>query len=166
MVQFQSILLQITAISVAMVAGLFYGFSAFVMAALASLPKSEGLGAMNQINVSVYTPDFMWLFLATAMLCSIFAIWSLFSIRSLDSQLVLAGSLLFLAGVVGVTAICNVPLNNKLASLPEADALTFWPAFVAEWTGWNTLRTVCASLSATIYLIVIARGNMLGSVAG
>lgn len=71
---------------------------------------------MNAINVTVYTPSFMILFMATVLLCVLLAVWALFSIGSLDSQLVLAACFLYLAGCFGVTLIFNVPLNDQLAA--------------------------------------------------
>ncbi len=84
------------ALSSALVAGMFYAFSSFIMAALARVPGAEGMRAMNAINVTVITPSFMALFMGTAVLGIALAIWSLFSIAQTDSQLVLLGALLYL----------------------------------------------------------------------
>lgn len=148
-----AILLQTVAISCAMIAGIFYAFSSFVMEALDRLPADQGAAAMNEINITVYTPSFMWFFMGTSLLCAALSAWSLFSIGNLNSQLFAAAGVLFLVGVFGVTAAFNVPLNNQLASASDVGRAEVWSVFMSDWTTWNTVRTVCASLSATLYVL-------------
>jgi uncharacterized membrane protein len=69
--------------------------------------------------------------------------------------LVLAGAALYIVGTIGVTIACNVPLNNRLATLyPQgADAACRWEEYVAKWTAWNHLRAA-ASLAAAAALTI------------
>lgn len=157
-----TVMLLVSAISSALVAGIFYAFSSFVMAALGRLPSEQGINAMNAINVTVYTPSFMILFMGTTLLCAILAAWSLFSIKSFDSQLVLAACLFYLVGTFGVTMIFNVPLNDQLAAAPAGDGGVLWQSFLRDWTTWNTVRTVGASLSAVLSILALLRGYGLG----
>ncbi|WP_439568936.1 anthrone oxygenase family protein [Sphingopyxis sp.] len=152
-----SILLQCAAIAAALIGGIFYAFSSFIMDALVRLSGPDGMAAMNEINRTVYTPSFTWLFFGTAILCAGLALWSVRTIKSLDSQLILLAGVLFLVGVVVVTAIFNVPLNNQLAAASGERAASLWPAFASDWTIWNTVRTVCAGLAASLYIWVVAR---------
>ena len=64
----------ITAIGSALVGGIFYAFSSFVMKALARIPAAEGIAAMQSINVAVLNRTFLWLFMGTAALSLILAI--------------------------------------------------------------------------------------------
>lgn len=43
-----------------LVAGVFFGFSTFVMKALAQLPPAQGVAAMNAINVAAVRPRSCW----------------------------------------------------------------------------------------------------------
>ncbi|WP_395352402.1 DUF1772 domain-containing protein [Variovorax sp. UC122_21] len=142
------------ALSSALVAGMFYAFSSFIMAALARVPPAEGMRAMNAINVTVITPSFMVLFMGTAVLGIGLAIWSLFSIAQTDSQLVLLGALLYLVGCFGVTMVFNVPLNDQLAAAPTEVP---WHSYLETWTLWNSVRTAAATLSSAVLVTVALR---------
>lgn len=142
------------ALSSALVAGMFYAFSSFIMAALARVPPAEGMRAMNAINVTVITPSFMALFMGTAVLGIALAIWSLFSISQADSQLVLLGALLYLLGCFGVTMAFNVPLNDQLAAAPTE---VLWHSYLRTWTMWNSVRTAAAALSSAVLVAVALR---------
>lgn len=146
------IMLFVGAVSSALVAGIFYAFSSFVMPALGRIPDEQGSNAMNAINVAVYTPSFMILFMGTALLSAVVAVRSLFSIESLGSQLVLAASLLYLVGCFGVTIAFNVPLNRQLAA-GSGDAL--WRKFLRRWTVWNTVRTIGAGLASALFILAL-----------
>jgi uncharacterized membrane protein len=143
------------ALSSALVAGMFYAFSSFIMAALARVPGAEGMRAMNAINVTVITPSFMALFMGTALLGIGLAIWSLFSIAQTDSQLVLLGALLYVLGCFGVTMVFNVPLNDQLAAAAPTEAL--WNSYLRTWTLWNSVRTAAATLSSAVLVAVALR---------
>ncbi|MGH7600945.1 MAG: hypothetical protein ACREOI_31695, partial [bacterium] len=51
------------ALGCGLIAGVFFAFSAFVMKALSRLPPSEGIAAMQSINVAVINPVFLTVFL-------------------------------------------------------------------------------------------------------
>jgi uncharacterized membrane protein len=53
----------------------------------------------------------------TAAACTALAIWTGVRGPSQRSVAIIAGSVLYLTGAVGVTAVYNVPLNNGLAGL-------------------------------------------------
>ena len=52
----------------ALVGGIFFAFSSFIMKALAGVPSAEGIGAMQSINVVVINPSFLSAFFGTAVL--------------------------------------------------------------------------------------------------
>ena len=60
------ILLLAAAIGSAMIAGLFYAFSTFIMQALGRLPTAAGAAAMQSINATILNPLFFALFFGTA----------------------------------------------------------------------------------------------------
>jgi len=54
-----------------------------------------------------------------------------------------------------VTAVFNVPLNNRLASVephsPEMKIL--WTFYLSRWTVWNHVRTICCLLAGILFAI-------------
>jgi uncharacterized membrane protein len=152
-----TVLILVSALSSALVAGMFYAFSSFVMAALGRIPANEGINAMNSINVTVITPSFMVFFMGSALLGIVLGGWALLSISQFDSQLILLGCLLYVVGCFGVTMVFNVPLNNQLAATSPTDGSVFWQSYLQRWTMWNTVRTAAAALASVVFVAVALR---------
>lgn len=139
------------AIGSAVVGGIFYAFSSFVMAALGSLPSTQGAGAMKAINLTVINPVFMLAFMGTAVLGLVLAGVSLIWWGRPGGMLMLAASLLYLFGCFGVTMLFNVPLNNQLAAVAPAQEAAVWSRYLDVWTVWNHVRTMASILSAVLF---------------
>ena len=141
------------AIGSGVVAGIFFAFSSFVMAALGRLPSDHGIAAMNAINVTVINPMFFLAFFGTAALCLLASAGVALQWTLTSGALVLLASVIYLVGCIVVTMVRNVPLNNALAAAtpgtPEAAAL--WTRYLSEWTFWNTVRTVAPVVSAVLF---------------
>jgi uncharacterized membrane protein len=146
-----------TALGCGLVAGVFFAFSTFVMAALRRLKLEEGIAAMQSINIVAVTPVFMTALFGTAVASLALAVWAVISWGERYAALVLAGGVLYLLGTVGVTMVCNVPLNNRLATVhPQgADVATYWNEYVTKWTAWNHVRTVAALAAAAALTIAL-----------
>ena len=69
----------IVAIGSGIVAGVFFAFSSFVMAALGRISPTQAVAAMNSINVTVINPGFMTAFVGTGVLCLVVGVRSSFS---------------------------------------------------------------------------------------
>jgi uncharacterized membrane protein len=139
----------------ALVGGIFFAFSSFVMKALARVPAHEGIAAMQSINVVVLNPSFLGTFAGTA-LASIIAAWvAVMTWGDPAAPWLLGGALLYLGGTFLLTGVGNVPLNDKLAAIAAADpgAVETWEHYLDRWTRLNTARTV-ASLSAAAMFTV------------
>jgi uncharacterized membrane protein len=144
-----------SALGCGLVAGVFFAFSTFVMPALKRLPPAHGIAAMQSINKVAVTPAFMTALFGTAVACLGMVAWAAISSSERPSALVLAGAALYIVGAIGVTIACNVPLNDRLATLhPQgADAAGHWDEYVTKWTAWNHLRAA-ASLAAAATLTI------------
>jgi len=144
----------ITALGCGLIAGLFFAFSVAVMQALARLPAAGGIAAMQSINSAILNPLFLAIFLGTAAGCALVMLTALARWHSPGSVYLLVGGALYLVGSLLVTAVCNVPKNNTLASVAPADpgSAGLWAGYLASWTTWNHVRTVAslASLSSLI----------------
>lgn len=132
------------------VAGVFFAFSSFVMRALRELPTCHGVAAMQRINVGVLNPGFLAVFVGTAVLAGVCVLAGFFPWGAPRSLLLLLAGLSYLVGAFGVTAVFNVPRNQRLARMEaeSAEAAAYWPVYVREWLRWNHVRTAAAMLSA------------------
>lgn len=137
-------------IGAGIVGGVFFAFSTFVMKALAQLPASQGIAAMQRINVVVLNPLFMAAFLGTALLSAACVLISVMDWGSVPSFLLFAAGLVYLLGSFLVTIGFNVPHNERLASLdPESSqAAGYWLVYLREWLLWNHVRLVASVASA------------------
>ncbi|MEV6763130.1 anthrone oxygenase family protein [Streptomyces sp. NPDC051105] len=141
-----------------LVAGVFCGFSTFVMRGLAALPPAQGVAAMNAINRAAVTPAFMLVFAGSAVLCAMIGVVTFVVWPDDGKTELLLGSALYLFGSFGLTLTANVPRNEALAELepgtPEAAA--YWPAYVREWTRWNHIRTFTSAAAAVVYVLALS----------
>lgn len=146
-------LLILAAIGGGLNAGLFFIFSNTIMRAFDRLPAAGAVAAMNSINRVILNPLFFLVFFGTALLCLVLLV------GRLDSPLVVVGALFYLIGSIGVTMVCNVPLNDKLARVSSSaeDMESQWRAYRDPWTRWNHVRTVACLLAAVAFVTEISR---------
>jgi uncharacterized membrane protein len=149
----------LTALGAATIGGVFFGFSSFVMRALAQLAPAEGVAAMQRINVVVLNPYFLSVFMGTAALSVACMVLALLPDADAGAPWRLAAGALYLVGCFGVTMAFNVPRNNALAALARdtAEAHAHWPRYVAEWTRWNHVRTAAALAGAACAMVSLVR---------
>jgi uncharacterized membrane protein len=147
------ILLLSTAVGSILVAGVFFAFSSFIMAALARVPANSGISAMQAINVTVVNPVFMAVLFGVGLVSVV--VFTL-GVRShgFDFTPTILGALVYLIGVIGVTIVFNVPLNDGLANLDAvASTSTFyWHDYLKNWTAWNHVRCLSALVAGVLYL--------------
>lgn len=144
-----------------LIAGVFFAFSTFVMAALAQQPPDRGIATMQSINITVINPWFMGVFLGTGVTCLILLVSSLLNWHRAGASFLLVGSLLYIIGTVGVTMAFNVPLNDALAiAKPDsAEGAQLWAKYLTDWTFWNHIRTIAALAASTLFAIALGQRN-------
>ncbi len=155
MVQYYFALKLVTVLGCALIAGVFFAFSTFVMKALAQQPTAQGIATMQSINITVINPLFMGAFLGTAAACLFLLISSLSKWHQPGAVYLLFGSLLYLIGTLGVTIAFNVPLNDALAIAKpgSVEGANLWARYLTNWTFWNHVRTV-AAIAASLSLAI------------
>ena len=123
------------AVGSAIVGGVFYAFSTFVMPAFRRLPTQHGVAAMQAINVAAVT------------------VWAGVTWQTRRSLLLIAGSACYLVGAVGITAAYHVPLNNRLAALEIADPQLeqVWQHYLRSWSAGNHLRAAGCLAAAALF---------------
>jgi uncharacterized membrane protein len=144
-----------------LIGGVFFAFSSFVMNALARLPAAQGIAAMQSINVVVINPLFMTAFLGTAAACVLLAFSSVLRWREPGAAYLLAGSLLYLVGVILATMVFNVPRNDALAAVAPAspEGASFWTNYLSSWTAWNHVRTAASLLAGALLTVALVLGR-------
>ncbi|TIN31814.1 MAG: DUF1772 domain-containing protein [Mesorhizobium sp.] len=132
------------AIGSGVVGGIFFAFSSFVMPGLARMPAAGGIAAMNSINVTAVTPLFMTALFGTALVCLVVGAGAVMGLSQSGSLWLIAGSLVYLIGIVVVTMVFNVPLNDALAAVDPAssEGANLWSRYLNEWVTWNHVRTI------------------------
>jgi uncharacterized membrane protein len=152
-----TLLILTAALGAATIGGVFFAFSTFVMRALGQLPPTQGVAAMQRINVVVLNPLFLGTFAGTAVLQGLVALLALAGWGSRPSTLLLIGAGLYIAGCFGVTIACNVPRNEHLNALTAESpaAHEYWRIYLREWTRWNHVRTAAALAAAACGLAAL-----------
>ncbi len=137
----------------ALVGGIFFAFSSFIMKALARVPSAEGVTAMQSINVAVLNPSFLGAFLGTAVLSLIAGGLALAGWGRPSASFFLGGAIFYLVGTILVTVLGNVPLNDRLAAVSATDpgAGEVWERYLGRWTVWNHVRTAAAMAAALLH---------------
>jgi uncharacterized membrane protein len=139
-----------TAIGAGLMAGVFFTFSNFVMPALAKLPAEQGTAAMQSMNIEAINRWFMGALFGTGAACLLLAALSFRSAADPPAFLRLAGAVVYVLGIIVVTAACNVPRNDALAVLDPAaaESAAVWSRYLDEWVFWNHVRTGSGLVSA------------------
>ncbi|MGW3951752.1 anthrone oxygenase family protein [Streptomyces sp. NPDC004752] len=151
------VLIVLGVLGTGLVAGVFCGFSTFVMRGLGALPPAQGAAAMKAINVAAVTPAFMLVFAGSAVLCAMIAVMTFVLWPDGGKVELLLGSALFLFGSFGLTLVANVPRNDTLARMESGspEAAAYWPTYVREWTIWNHVRTVASAAATVVYVLAL-----------
>ena len=154
-----NLLLVLAVITTALMAGLFYTWACSVTIGLGSLPDAEYIAAMQAINRAILNPLFFAGFFGAALFLPITTYLHYSSATSPRFWFLLAATLLYLVGVLGITLIGNVPLNETLDrfSLTAATAQKISTqrfAFEQPWNKLNLLRAVAGILA--LVMVVLA----------
>jgi uncharacterized membrane protein len=149
----------IAAIGCGLVAGVFFAFSTFVMPALARLKPSQGITAMQSINITAINPLFMLALLGTAVACLFIVISTLLHWHRSGTIYLSIGSLLYLVGTILVTILGNVPLNYALANVDpnSTEGTILWAKYLTDWTFWNHVRTLTALAASATFIVSLTK---------
>ena len=145
----------------ALIGGVFFAFSSFVMGALGRLSSDAGIEAMQSINVVVINRSVLGAFMGTAVLCLGLVIVAMNGWGGQWAPLVVAGSLFYIVGTFIVTMVGNVPLNNRLAEVlaGDRDADAVWALYLERWTRLNSLRAAAAMTSTLLFALALMNGG-------
>ncbi|MDO9398544.1 MAG: DUF1772 domain-containing protein [Herbiconiux sp.] len=143
----------VTALGAALVGGVFFAFSGFVMRALGELDAAGGMRAMQAINRTAVRAPLMLLLFGT--LLAGLASCVLLAVADAGHALWwgVAAEAVYLVGVVGVTIGFHVPRNDALAAVDAArpDATAAWLSYRVAWTRGNHVRVLAGAAAALLF---------------
>lgn len=150
-------LLWISAIGSGVMAGIYFAFSAFIMASLAKLTTAQGIAAMQSINRVILGSPFMLLFFGTTLTSAALVVLAIVHWGDPTSLMTVIAGDLYVFGMFLVTAAYNVPLNNTLDTQDPDDeaAVVVWEHYLRVWTRWNHVRTVASVISCGLFIDLI-----------
>ncbi len=139
------------AIGCGLLGGVYFAFSAFIMTALGRIEQAQGIAAMNSINATIVRSLFMVFFFGTTLTSLVLAVAGIVRRGEPGAMAMLAGGLIYVAGMFLCTMFFNVPLNNALAA-----GAPIWDRYLKEWTFWNHVRTISSTAASALYIAAIA----------
>ncbi|MEP1874140.1 anthrone oxygenase family protein [Parasphingorhabdus sp.] len=146
-------------VSVGIMAGIYFAFSVFVMQSLDALERSVGMTAMQSINRIIQKSLFLPLFFLSSLACLLIAVMGVMQWEEPGSWQMVTGGTLYVLGMLIVTIVGNVPLNNALeatkADGPGAEAM--WRRYMQRWLPWNHVRTLSCTVSMILLISALIR---------
>lgn len=159
MFTFSHIIMIATALTTALISGLFYAWSCSVIPGLARVSDSTYLEAMQQMNRAILNPVFFLSFMGTVLLLPLCTYLQYGPVLSVRFWLLLVASIIYLGGTFGVTMFGNVPLNNmldafQLSGATSVELSAMRAKFEHPWIYLHTIRTIANVI--TLILVVMA----------
>ena len=147
-------ILMFAGLAVSLVAGVFLGFSDFIMRGLAQAPASQGAAGMLGLNRTVYRSVFMVLLLGLVPVSGVLGLLALWQLEGVARTLTLVGVGTYLIGVLAVTGMGNVPMNTRLDEMSgkPREIAGYWPHYAQRWPRLNHARTAGSALAAICWL--------------
>ncbi|WP_339710090.1 anthrone oxygenase family protein [uncultured Kriegella sp.] len=153
-----NIVMALATISTGLMAGLFFAWSFSVNNGLANVGDILFIKTFQSMNKSIQNPFFSIIFIGAAFLTP----WALYlnsdATSSFTFLCLLAATIVYLVGSVGVTFFANLPLNESLdafdADTASSEDIIFQRRiFERKWNLFNTIRTI-SSLLAFVLLVI------------
>ncbi|MFG6094917.1 DUF1772 domain-containing protein [Leptolyngbyaceae cyanobacterium CCMR0082] len=158
---FQIILLLATLLC-SLVTGFLFAFASVVMPGIKTLNDREFIRAFQVIDGVIQNnqPIFVATWVGSIVALLVAAGLGIGQLDGMQRMLLLVTPLLYILGVQLPTFTINVPLNNKLQMLQidamEGTALrTARLHFEPRWNQWNVSRTLLASLTSILLMVIL-----------
>ena len=145
-----------------LLAGLFYGYDCSVTLGLSHLPDEAYLQAFKSINRAILRPYFFLTFMGSALVLPVTA-WMIYRTgTSTNFYFMAAAASSYIVGVLLLTLLCNVPLNEMLDkvdvdALSQIDLRTTRHKFEASWNLWHQIRTYVAMLAFLLSILSVIK---------
>lgn len=151
-----TILAATTAALTAINGGVFFAFSTFVTPGARRLPAVEAVHAFQAMNRVVPRSLYLPVFLLSGLGGAATAIVAL--IAGGSWWLVAGGAVAFVALVVSMAV--NIPRNNILDTVNDADAEAGWRDYVGVWAAANHVRTLLCFAAVALLVVGLCGGSV------
>lgn len=145
-----------TAALTAINGGVFFAFSTFVIPGLRRIPPIEAVHAIQAMNRVVPRSLYLPVFLLSGLGGGATAIVALFSGGS--GWIVAGGVTAFVALVLSFAV--NIPRNNAIDTVPDADADAGLRDYLGPWTFANHLRTLFCLAAVALLVLGLCGGSV------
>ena len=145
-----------------LVAGFLFAFAVVVMPGFAKLEDKDYLRAYQEVDGVIQRgqPLFglVWVGSALALLVSLFLGFG--QLVGSQQGLLMIAVAVFILGVQLPTILVNIPLNNAvksldLAGIDAAESRAARERFEGRWNRWNVIRTVLATLTTALLVVLL-----------
>ena len=147
-----------------LVAGLVLTFAIVVMPGIRTMGYLDFLRSFKAMDrvIQDSQPIFMLVWLGSALVLLASTVLGIWRLEGLDRVLLVVACAIYILGVHVPTVAINVPLNNHLQSqdldaMTESALLETTEMFESRWLRWNSIRTVIATLTTVLLLVLLAR---------
>ena len=154
--------LLLSALLCSLVAGLVLTFAIVVMPGIRTLGDLDFLRSFKAMDRVIQNnqPIFMLVWLGSALVLLASTVLGVWRLEGLDRILLIVACAIYILGVHVPTVTINIPLNNRLQSqdldtMSESELLATTEMFESRWLRWNTFRTVIATLTTVLLLVLL-----------
>lgn len=153
--------LMLSTLFVTLVAGIVLTFAIVVMPGIRSLNDRDFLQAFKAMDREIQRnhPVFMLVWIGSILALAVTSGLGMFILEGINRILLVSACVIYFFGVMLPTARINIPLNNELQkhdlkrmSNTELKQIRF--NFESTWNRWNIIRTIIATTTAVVLLVV------------
>ncbi len=151
-----------TVILVGLSAGVFFDWCCSIMPGLGKLPDDQFILTFQSLNRAIQNPVFFLVFIGSAVLLPV-SVW-MHRGQGVVFWLLLAATVVYILGVIGITGVGNVPLNDALDKVPVRQMTAEqWAQqrrlFEQPWNLLNYWRTAAAVVSFVLTLLACIKNG-------
>ena len=158
------IALVLATLSCGLVAGFLFAFAFVVMPGIRHLADGEFIRSFQVIDGIIQNnpPVFIGVWVGSIVTVIAAVVLGFGTLDVVNRWLLVVAASAWLIGVQLPTIVINVPLNNRLQAVDvdaadEAARRAARAVFEARWNRWNVVRTVIATGSSLLLIVVLLR---------
>ncbi len=137
-----------------LMAGLYFAFSTSVLPGIGRRDDNTFVDAMRAMNSAILNPLFLLMFMGPLPLGLVAVATRFGEGHRAGLGWATTGLVLYVVTLV-ITAVVNVPLNNRLDSTEPPEAAR--ALFEQRWVRWNAVRTVVCTGSLAAFALALVR---------
>lgn len=145
---------------VALTAGFLFAFAVVAMPGLKNLNDGEFIRAFQEIDGIIQNnhPLFMLVWMGSVLLLITAAVIGFGQLESLQRNLLLAATVLYIIGVQAPTIVLNVPRNNTIqtVNVDTSNATALQQARIEFEDIWNRSNQFRAAMSIIVTVILLS----------